>query len=57
MLKKIDKSEYTSTERKDKGNEVTYDAPNYNVSNIFECGRKNPAVSYEQVYMATEGNE
>ena len=31
--------------------------PNFNVSNIFECGRNNPDVSYERSYMATEGNE
>ena len=29
----------------------------YNVSNIFECGRNNPDVSYERACMATEGNE
>ena len=31
--------------------------PNFNVSNLFECGRNNTDVSYERVYMATEGNE
>ena len=31
--------------------------PNFNVSNVFECGRNNPDVSYERAYMATEGNE
>ena len=30
--------------------------PKFNVSNVFECGRKNPDVSYERSYMATEGN-
>ena len=29
----------------------------FNVSNLFECGRKNPDVSCERVYMATEDNE
>ena len=53
----IDKSEYTITGKKYEGNEVTYDIPNFNVSNIFECGRKNPDVSYERAYMATGGNE
>ena len=28
-----------------------------NVSNVFECGRKNPDVSCERVCMATEDNE
>ena len=37
----IDKSEYTITEQKDEGNEVTYDVPTFNVSNVFECGRNN----------------
>ena len=41
---KIGRSEYTVTEQKDKGNEVTYDVPNFNVSNVFECGRNNPDV-------------
>ena len=31
----IDKSEYTITKQRDEGNEVTYDVPNFNVSNIF----------------------
>ena len=31
----IDKLEYTITEQKDEGNEVTYDVPNFNVSNKF----------------------
>ena len=31
--------------------------PNFNVSNVFECGRKNTDMSYERAYMATEGNE
>ena len=39
----IDKSEYTHV-------------PNFNVSNVFECGRNNPDVSYERAYMATEYN-
>ena len=49
----IDKSECTFTQQKDEGNEVTYDVPNFNVSNVFECGRNNPDVSYERSYMAT----
>ena len=31
--------------------------PNFNVSNVFECGRNNPDWSYERAYMAAEGNE
>ena len=31
----IDKSEYTITEQKDEGDEVTYDVPNFNVSKLF----------------------
>ena len=53
----IDKSEYTITEQKDEGGEVTYDVPNFNVSNVFECGRNNPDVSYKRAYMVTEVNE
>ena len=34
-------------------NEVTYDVPNFNVSNVFECVGNNPNVSYERVYMVT----
>ena len=30
---------------------------NFNVSNVFECGRNNPDLSYEQAHMATEGEE
>ena len=52
----IDRSEYTITEQKDEGNEVTSDVPNFNVSNIFKCGRNNPDVSYERAYMDTSGN-
>ena len=52
-----DKSEYTITEQKDDVNEVTYDVPNCNVSNAFECGRNNPDMSYEIAYMATSDNE
>ena len=51
------KSEYTITEKKDAGNEVTYDVPNFNVSNIFECGRNNHDVTYERASMATSGYE
>ena len=39
-----DKSEYTHV-------------PNFNVSNVFSCGRNDPDVSYERAYMATEGDE
>ena len=56
-LTEEDKSEYTITEQKLEGNEVTYDVPNFNVSNIFECRENNPDVSYERSYMATSGNE
>ena len=31
--------------------------PNFNVSDVFECGRNNPDMSYERAYMDTEGNE
>ena len=31
--------------------------PKFNVSNVFECGRNNPDVSYDRAYMATSGNE
>ena len=31
--------------------------PYFNVSNVFECGRNNPDVSYERAYMATSGYE
>ena len=37
-----DKSEYTIIEKKDAGNEVIYDVPNFNVSKVFECRRNNP---------------
>ena len=30
---------------------------NFNVSNVFECGRNNPDVSCERAGMATEDNE
>ena len=34
-------------EQKDAENEVTYYVPyNFNVSNVFECVRNNPDVSY-----------
>ena len=52
-----DKSECTITEQKDAGNEVTYDVPNFNVSNVFEYGRSNTDMSYERAYMATSSNE
>ena len=53
----IDKSEYTITEQKDEGDEVTYDVPTFNASNVFEFGRNNPDVSYERAYMATSENK
>ena len=31
--------------------------PNFNVSNVFECRRNSPDVSYERAHMAGEGNE
>ena len=56
-LTDIYKSEYTITEQKGEGNEVTYNVPIFNVSNVFECGINNPDMSYDRSYMATEGNE
>ena len=44
-------------EQEDEGNEVTSNVPKFNISKVFECGRKNPDVSYEIEYMGTEGNE
>ena len=52
-----DKSEYTITEQKDAGNKVTYDVPNFNIYNVFECRRNNPDVSYERSNMATSCDE
>ena len=52
-----DKPEYTITEQKDNGNEVTYDVPNSNVSNVFERRGNNPDVSYERAYMVNSVNE
>ena len=52
-----DKPEYTITEQKDEGNEVIYDVPNFNVSNVNERGRNNPDVSYKRVYIAASGDE
>ena len=53
-----DKSECAIKKQKDANNEVTYDVTNYfNVSNVFECGRNNPDISYERAYMTTEDNE
>ena len=49
--------EYTITGKKEVGNGVTYDVPNFNVSNVFECGRNNPDMPYERAYMAPSGNE
>ena len=44
--------------QKDVNNEVACDVTNYfNVSNLFECERKNPDVSCERACMATEDNE
>ena len=49
------KSECAIKKQEDTNNEVTYDVTNYfNVSNVFECGRNNPAVSYEIVCMAIQ---
>ena len=47
----------TLLQKKNAGNEVTYDMPNFNVSNIFECRRNNPDVSYERAYMSTSDDE
>ena len=44
-------------EQKEAGNDVTYDVPNFNVFNVFECGRNNPDVSYKRLYMTTSGDE
>ena len=52
----IDKSEYNITEQKYEGSEVTYHVPDFNVSNVFECRRKNPDVSYEIAHMAIKGS-
>ena len=49
-----EKSEFTITEQKYAGNEVTYYVPYYfNVSNAFECERNIPDVSQKIAYMAT----
>ena len=53
-----DKSECTITEQKDAENKVTYNVPyKFNVSNVFECGRNKPDVSYKRAYMAPEREE
>ena len=53
-----DRSESTIIEQKDAENEDTYDVPyNFNVSNVFECGRNKTYVSYERGYMSTERDE
>ena len=52
-----DKPEHTITEQKCAGNKFTNDVPNFNVFNIFECGRNSPDVSYERAYMSTSGDE
>ena len=46
-------------EQKDAENEFTYDVPykNFNVSNVFEWGRKNPDMSKKRVYIDTNRNE
>ena len=55
---KEDKSEYANEKQKDAKNEVACNVINYfNVSNAFECRRKNPDVSCERAYIATEDNE
>ena len=46
---KEDESEYAIKKQKYVKNEVACDVTNYfNGSNVFECGRKNPDVSYEE---------
>ena len=52
-----DTSKFTIKEQKDAGGEVTYDVPNFDISNVFECVRNNTDVSYERVYMDISGNE
>ena len=45
-------------EQKDAGNDVTYDVPNFNVSNVFERRKKNKYdVSYERAYITTSDDE
>ena len=47
---KEDESECVNKKQEDEKNEVACDVANYfNVSNLFECGRNNPSVSYERV--------
>ena len=49
-----DESEFTITKKRDAAIEVKYDVLyDFNVSNVFECGRNNLDVSYERSYMAT----
>ena len=55
---KEDESECANEKPKDAKNEVACDVTShFNVSNVFECGRKNPDVSCERACMATEDNE
>ena len=55
---KEDESECANTKQKYAKNEVACDVTNYfNVSNVFECGRKNPYVPCERACIATEENE
>ena len=50
---KEDESECANEKQTYAKNEVAYDVTNYlNVSNVFECGRNNPGVSYERACMA-----
>ena len=55
---KEDKPECANEKQKDAKNEVAYDVTNYlNVSNVFECGRKNPDVPCERACMTNVDNE
>ena len=51
---KEDESECANEKQKDAKNEAACDVTNYfNVSNVFECGRKNHDVSCERACMVT----
>ena len=50
---KRDESECANETPKDAKNEVAYEVTNHlNISNVWECGRDNPAVQYERACMA-----
>ena len=55
---KEDESECVNEKQTDAKNEAACDVTNYfNVSNVFECGRKNIDVSCERACIATGDNE